>query len=119
MSRRPHSLVPEHPGRRWARPDSADLIGLPPAATLRVIRPPGRELNARYRPGSFNSLPSPTRDQELKNNLATPPQPHVRKKLESRLVRDSRLRLAWIAAGFTERVSGPGHDVGSRPWKVS
>ena len=31
----------------------------------------------------------------------------------------SRLRLEWIADGFTDRVSGPGRGVGSRPWKVS
>ena len=32
--------------------------------------------------------------------------------------RGSRLRLEWTACGFTERVSGPGHGVGSWPWQA-
>jgi hypothetical protein len=52
-------------------------------------------------PARFNSRPSPTNEKKFKKILATPPQPHVRKKLESRPVRENRLRLAWIAAGFT------------------
>ena len=32
-------------------------------------------------------------------NLALPPQPHVRKKLEPRLDRDSRRHFEWLADG--------------------
>ena len=108
MSHRPNSLVPEHPrsalgtaglrGIDWARP---------PAASLRVRRPPGRELNGSpssrlvLTRGGRPQGPITNQRKELKNNLATPPQPHVRKKLESRLARDNRLRLEWIALGFT------------------
>jgi hypothetical protein len=38
MSHRPNSLVLKHPGRRWARPDSAELIG-PPASGLTARYP--------------------------------------------------------------------------------
>src|ERR1017187_5401477 len=102
MSHRPNSLVPEHPGRRWARPDSADLIG--PPASGHTARYPTAGPRAKWLaigPARFNSRPSPTNEKKFKKILATPPQPHIRKKLESRPARDSRLRLAWIAAGFT------------------
>jgi hypothetical protein len=38
----------------------------------------------------------------FRTNLEHPPQRHVRKKLVS-LYRDNRLRLEWIALGFTEK----------------
>jgi hypothetical protein len=103
MSHRPNSLVLKHPGRRWARPDSADLIG-PPASGLTARYPTAgtRAIWLAFVPARFNSQPYPTSEKELEINLATPPQPHVRKKLESRLARDNRLRLEWIADGFTD-----------------
>jgi hypothetical protein len=122
MSHRPNSLVPEHPrsalgtaglrGIDWARP---------PAATLRVTRPPGRELKGSLSVrlvltrGGRPQGPITNQRKELNNNLATPPQPHVRKKLESRLARDNRLRFEWIALGFTAQ----SFWTGTRRWIVS
>ena len=45
-------------GLRWARQDSADLIGHGrQRPLLRVIRPPGRELRLELAPARFNSQP--------------------------------------------------------------
>jgi len=77
MSHRRYSLVPEHPasvlgtvglrGFDWARS---------PAATLRLKRPPGRELNGSLSPRLALTR---THNQPANNyHLATPPQPHVR-----------------------------------------
>ena len=120
MSHRPNSLVPEHPrsalgtaglrGIDWARP---------PAATLPVTRPPGRELNGSpssrlvLTRGGRPQGPITNQRKELKNNLATPPQPHVRKKLEPPV--GSRLRFEWIALGFTAQ----SFWTGTRRWIAS
>ena len=54
-SHRPNSMVPEHPGLRWARQDSVDLIGNSGQRPSPVRDRRGRELNGSATgPGSFS-----------------------------------------------------------------
>ena len=49
--------------------------------------------------------------ERTKNNLAPPPQTHVRKKLESRTDGTAEINLNGSRVGELESVSGPGRGV--------
>jgi hypothetical protein len=95
---------PSTPGLRWARQDSADLIGHGrQRPLLRVIRPPGRELKSSLSSRLVLTRSHNPRTKRIKNNLAIPPQPHVRKKLEpdisqgmSRQPSSTRMDSGWV-----------------------
>ena len=71
---------PSTAGLRWARQDSVDLIGHIASGLSRgVSERRGASKKARSRPGSF--YPAIITNKR-KYTLATPPQPHGRKKLE-------------------------------------
>jgi len=120
MSHRPNSLVPEHPrsalgtaGLRrfdWARP---------PAASLPVTRPPGRELNGS--PSSRLVLTRGGRPQGPITNQRKgigkqfgDSAPTARPQ-KTGAPAGSRLRFEWIALGFTAQCFW----TGTRRWIVS
>ena len=92
---------PSTPGRRWARQDSADLIGHGrQRPLLRVIRPPGRELRlaaapARLTRGGRPQGPITNQRKELGDSAPT-----ARPQKTGAQV-GSRLQLEWLADGCT------------------
>ena len=89
------------PGRRWARQDSGDLIGHARQRSLRRDHSDRRGREPNSSPSPPARLPRHRHNRRTIYNLATPPQTHVRKKLEPRPDRGSRHRLEWIASGCT------------------
>jgi len=82
--------APSTAGRRWARQDSGALIGHGgQRPTSREVRPPGRELEARYRPGSFYlAQHSPgTNEENTKQSFGASAPTHVRKTGAARAAR--------------------------------
>ena len=114
MSHRPNSLVPEHPrsalgtaglrGIDWARP---------PAATLRVTRPPGRELNGSLPPRLVLTRSHHQPAKRIKKQFGDSA-PTARPQKTGAPV-GSRLRFEWIALGFTAQ----SFWTGTRRWIVS
>src|SRR5262245_2930051 len=95
------------PGLRWARQHSGALNGNCRRRPGRSWTPGPRAVRLAARPRLDSSrrrhIPS-----ERKENLESPPQRHVHKKLVSpdrdnrlQLDRDNRLQLEWIALGCT------------------
>jgi hypothetical protein len=114
MSHRPNSLVLKHPrsalgtaglrGFDWARP---------PAATLRVTRPPGRELNGSLPPRLVLTRSHHQPAKRIKKQFGDSA-PTARPQKTGAPV-GSRLRLEWIAFGFTVQ----SFWTGTRRWIVS
>src|ERR1035438_10050922 len=114
MSHRPNSLVPEHPrsalgtaglrGIDWARP---------PAATLRVTRPPGRELNGSLPPRLVLTRSHHQPAKRIKKQFGDSA-PTARPQKTGAPV-GSRLRFEWIELGFTAQ----SFWTGTRRWVAS
>jgi hypothetical protein len=106
MRHRPNSLVPEHPGSVLG---TAGLRGLDwarsPAVTLRLIRPPGRELNGSHSArlvltrGGRPQGPITNQRKRIKKQFGDSAPTARPQKTGAPL--GSRLHLEWLAAGFT------------------